>query len=57
MEKNKLYYGDNLEVLRQHVKDESVDLEVTFKKAPRARAAAQKKEQLPFEHPDPDGPF
>ncbi len=26
MEKNKLYYGDNLEVLRQHVKDESVDL-------------------------------
>ncbi len=26
MEKDKLYYGDNLEVLRQHVKDESVDL-------------------------------
>ncbi len=26
MEKNKLYYGDNLEVLRQHIKDESVDL-------------------------------
>ncbi len=26
MEKNRLYYGDNLEVLRQHVKDESVDL-------------------------------
>ncbi len=26
VEKNKLYYGDNLEVLRQHVKDESVDL-------------------------------
>lgn len=26
MEKNKLYYGDNLEVLRQHVKDEAVDL-------------------------------
>ena len=25
-EKNKLYYGDNLEVLRMHVKDESVDL-------------------------------
>lgn len=23
---NKLYYGDNLEVLRQHIKDESVDL-------------------------------
>ena len=31
MEKNQLYYGDNLygdnlEVLRQHLKDESVDL-------------------------------
>ncbi len=25
-EKNKLYYGDNLEVLRRYVKDESVDL-------------------------------
>ena len=24
--KNTLYYGDNLPVLRQHVKDESVDL-------------------------------
>ncbi len=23
---NRLYYGDNLEVLREHVKDESVDL-------------------------------
>jgi len=26
MEKNKLYYGDNLTVLREHIKDESVDL-------------------------------
>lgn len=26
MEKNLLYYGDNLEVLRRHLKDESVDL-------------------------------
>ena len=26
MDKNQLYYGDNLEVLRQHIKDESVDL-------------------------------
>ncbi len=26
MDKNHLYYGDNLTVLRQHVKDESVDL-------------------------------
>lgn len=23
---NQLYYGDNLEVLRQHFKDESIDL-------------------------------
>ncbi len=23
---NKLYFGDNLDVLRQHIKDESVDL-------------------------------
>ena len=23
---NKLYYGDNLEVLRRHIKDETVDL-------------------------------
>jgi len=26
VEKNQLYYGDNLEVLRQHIKDVSVDL-------------------------------
>jgi DNA modification methylase len=26
VEKNQLYYGDNLEVLRQHIKDESADL-------------------------------
>lgn len=26
MEKNQLYYGDNLTVLREHLKDESVDL-------------------------------
>lgn len=26
MEKNRLYYGDNLTVLREHIKDESVDL-------------------------------
>lgn len=23
---NQLYYGDNLDVLREHIKDESVDL-------------------------------
>ena len=26
MEKNHLYYGDNLDVLREHIRDESVDL-------------------------------
>ncbi len=26
MEKNQLYYGDNLTVLREHIRDESVDL-------------------------------
>jgi site-specific DNA-methyltransferase (adenine-specific) len=26
MEKNKLYYGDNLEIIRRYIKDESVDL-------------------------------
>ena len=26
MQKNQLYYGDNLTVLREHIKDESVDL-------------------------------
>ena len=26
MEKNQLYYGDNLTVLREHIKGESVDL-------------------------------
>ena len=26
MEKNRLYYGDNLTVLREHIRDESVDL-------------------------------
>ena len=27
MVKNTLYYGDNLEVLRRYIQDESVDLE------------------------------
>jgi site-specific DNA-methyltransferase (adenine-specific) len=26
VDKNQLYYGDNLTVLREHIKDESVDL-------------------------------
>ena len=34
MEKNCLYYGDNLAVLREHIKDESVDL--TLKEAAEA---------------------
>jgi len=29
--KNKLYFGDNLEILRAHVADESVDLIVQVK--------------------------
>jgi site-specific DNA-methyltransferase (adenine-specific) len=52
MPENTLYYGDNLDVLRRYVPDESVDLiyldppfksqqdynvlDVTYKKAPRA---------------------
>jgi hypothetical protein len=24
--KNKLYFGDNLNILREHIKDESIDL-------------------------------
>jgi len=26
MYKNTLYYGDNLEILREHIKDESIDM-------------------------------
>jgi len=26
---NKLYFGDNLDILREHIKDESVDLTIT----------------------------
>jgi len=32
-------------------------LEVTFKKAPKARAAAEKKGHLPFEQSETDEPF
>lgn len=38
MDGNLLYYGDNLEILRDHVKDESVDPEV-----PQPRAAAKRR--------------
>jgi hypothetical protein len=40
---NKLYYGDNLAVLRDYIPGQSVDLiylDVTFKKAPRSRPTA-----------------
>jgi hypothetical protein len=46
MTQNLLYYGDNLDVLRRHVQDETVDLvyldppfnsKATFKKAPKAK--------------------
>ena len=40
---NKLYYGDNLAVLRNYIPGQSVDLillDVTFRKAPRSRSAA-----------------
>ena len=46
--KNRLYYGDNLEILRKHIPDASVDLiyldpltqkhtSVTFTKAPKVK--------------------
>jgi hypothetical protein len=44
---NTLYYGDNLEILRRYVADESVDrtplrhTSQTFKKAPKAAANAE----------------
>ena len=54
MEKNRLYYGDNLTVLREHIKDESVDLiyldppfnsrqdyNVLFKEHDETKSAAQ----------------
>ena len=61
---NTLYYGDNLDILRRYVKDETVDLtvadllagktvdfpreNVTFKKAPKARSPKQENKELPF---------
>jgi adenine specific DNA methylase Mod len=105
VEKNQLYYGDNLVVLREHIEDESVDLiyldppfnsrqdynvlfaerdgtrsasqimafedtwvqgakkidyprfasDATFKKAPRARKAAE--EQIPLGTGESEEPF
>ena len=37
---NQLFFGDNLQVLREHLQDESVDL--NFKKAKAEANAAQK---------------
>ena len=48
---NVLYYGDNLDLLKRYVKDESVDLiylDPPFKKAPKAPAPKDGSEQLSF---------
>jgi len=48
---NVLYYGDNLDLLRRYIKDETVDLvyldpphSVTFKQAPKATGKGEKTE-------------
>jgi hypothetical protein len=45
---NVLYYGDNLDILRRYIKDETVDLDrphsVTFKQAPKASGKGKKTE-------------
>ena len=46
MEKNKLYYGDNLEVLRQHIKDESVDLIACVARAPSPASVVPKAQSI-----------
>jgi hypothetical protein len=46
--KNKLYYGDNLDVLQRYVKDETVDLVYLDKKAPRSRPEAVTNLTLPL---------
>ena len=49
MTENVLYYGDNLDILRRYIKDESIDLiyldpppseqvNVTLKRAPKAKS-------------------
>jgi hypothetical protein len=42
VEKNCLYYGDNLTVLREHIKDESVDLITSDAKAVRGNAGSDR---------------
>ena len=56
MTANELYYGDNLDVLRRHIKGESVDLvypsrhgNVTFKRAPRAEQVHGGEMELPLD--------
>jgi 16S rRNA G966 N2-methylase RsmD len=44
MPENKLYYGDNLDLLRRYVRDESVDLmylDPPFQQPPRPANAKQ----------------
>ena len=45
---NTLYYGDNLEILREHIKDESVDLiylDPPFNSQPLLQRAVQGRER------------
>jgi len=37
MAENVLYYGDNLEILRRYIKDESIDLVYLAETTPRIR--------------------
>jgi hypothetical protein len=54
-DKNKLYYGDNLEVLRDYIPDQSVDLiyldpppvRTTTSSSPRKTAAVPHRRSLP----------
>lgn len=66
MADNFLYYGDNLDILRQYIPVESVELqgvkvemppiqqETTFKKAPKAKRRPESF-QAEFEDPEEDG--
>jgi 16S rRNA G966 N2-methylase RsmD len=46
---NTLYYGDNLDILRRYIKDETVDLiylDPPFKKAPKAKKKITRNEEM-----------
>jgi hypothetical protein len=44
---NLLYYGDNLDILRRYIQDESADLvNVTFKKAAKAKGKTIETKQM-----------